>query len=569
MSIQLREQKLAVLLLMVIFCIGLVDYQLLRESEHTHVDRIRKLEEGDDDSIIDQQQTILPTLILTPAPTSPTGVPSTMPTEFPTIFSHPPTERPSAIPSAFPTVTQMPSNSPSVSMMPTISYVPSISPSQSPSKAPSLTPSESPTHAPSFHPSSMPSLPPSDSPTFSAIPSLEPSVTPTDYPTQSNRPSLTPSVSGAPTTTAEPTMLPSNAPTYFPTDSPSDVPTPRPPTMRPSDSPTNRPSIPPSMFPSTVPTMNPTLSVAPLSEPRITMTLQGMPAEFTATQQEEWENITSNHVFLFYKKFNEIEPGVIPVNVSSVETTFKQQSFQLSTGRLEIEYEQTIVFGRYRPIEDEEELFIAPFTENTQDYIIELLKAWDLDDLIVLKSVLIGEEESAPPPTQSQSAGISAGALTAISISIVLGACVVVAFLFWDKRSKNGRRSQEVGSQQLLEGAQSSQDWGHVEQVSTPPRPYSSRPGTSSNTVPTTADASSMVVPLSLVGSSSNRQRNSRGTLPTLSMRPNVFVGRDRDESELTFTDSDGGPPSEVGSDTYVMEPPTLPHVADTDGHFR
>jgi hypothetical protein len=300
------------------------------------------------------------------------------------------------------------------------------------------------------------------------------------------------------------------------------------------------------------------------------MALQGLPAGLTATQQEEWQNITSDHIFLFYKKFNEIEPGVIPVNVSSVETTFKQQSFQLSDGRLEIEYEQTIVLGRYRPVEDEKELFVAPFTENTQDYIIELLKAWDLDDLIVLKSVMVGEEETEPPPIPeipSQSDGISAGALTAISISIVFGACVVVAFLFWDKRAKNVRRSQEQGSQRL-EGAQSSHDWEHVEQLSTPPRPYSSQPGTPNNTLPTTGDFSTMIVPLSLVGSNFHRQRNSRGTLSTLSMRPSVFAGRDRDESELTCTDSDGGPPSESGSDGYVIEPPTLPSTSDTD-HFR
>jgi hypothetical protein len=286
------------------------------------------------------------------------------------------------------------------------------------------------------------------------------------------------------------------------------------------------------------------------------MALQGLPAGLTATQQEEWQNMTSDHIFLFYKKFNEIEPGVIPVNVSSVETTFKQQSFQLSDGRLKIEYEQTIVLGRYRTVEDEKELFVIPFTENTQDYIIEMLKAWDLDDLIVLKSVIVGEEETAPTPSQSD--GISAGALTAISISIVLGACVVVAFLFWDKRAKNVRRSQEQGS--ILEGALSSHDWGHIEQLITPSRPYSSQPGSPSDTL---GDFTSMVVPLSLVGSSSHRQRSSRGTLPTLSM------GRDRDESELTFTDSDGGLPSESGSDGYVIEPPTLPSTADTDGHFR
>lgn len=564
MPAQRSEQKLTFLLLMVVVCIGLVDYELFwASSKPSHVRRLRKLEDEDGDD--DEQQTVLPTLILTPAPTSPTGIPSTEPSSYPTIFSEPPTNIPSATPSAPPTVSQLPSLIPSVSIAPTASQAPTISPSENPSNKPSLSPSELPTNAPSFQPSSMPSLPPSNAPSSSAMPSLEPSVSPTDYPTASNQPSLFPSTSGAPTTTHNPTNLPSNSPTNLPTDSPSDVPSQHPPTTRPSDSPTNRPSAAPSMFPSVVPTMYPTLSVEPLFEPRITMTLRGLPSGLSATQRQEWQNITSDHIFRFYQRFNEIEPGVFPVNVSSVETAFKQQSFQLSNGRVEIEYEQTLVLGRYRPIEDEKELFTIPFTENTQDYIIDLLIAWDLDGLITLESVIVGVEEVTEPPTPSQGSGISAGALTAISISIVLGACVVVAFLFWDKKAKNERRSQLHGSPHLREGAQGSGDWGNVAQLNTPPRQHSYRPGTSS-TLPTVGDLSTIDEPLSLPGNSPHRQRNSRGTFPTLAMRPNMFGGRLHDESELTDTDSDDGPPFESGSDGYIIEPPTLPSIADTSG---
>jgi hypothetical protein len=45
-------------------------------------------------------------------------------------------------------------------------------------------------------------------------------------------------------------------------------------------------------------------------------------------------------------------------------------------------------------------------------------------------------------------------------------------------------------------------------------------------------------------------------------MRPGVFA-RVRDESEITVTDSDGGLASDTGSDGFVIDPPTLPSIAD------
>eukprot|EP00980_Cylindrotheca_fusiformis_P001274 scaffold332_cov117-Cylindrotheca_fusiformis.AAC.34 len=307
------------------------------------------------------------------------------------------------------------------------------------------------------------------------------------------------------------------------------------------------------------------------------MTLQGLPSALSPTQLLLWENITSEHILRFYRKFNDVEPGVIPVNVTNVMTTFQQQLFQSSRGRLEIEYAQTLVLGRYRDIGDEKQFFVIPFTENSQDYVIALLTGLDLDSLISVESVIVGEAEPTATPDEDDDSGISVGALVAISISIVLAACVIVAFLLWDKKAKSQRRSQvEEGSpHQLQEGAHGSQDdmsFSGERETRTPPRQYSSQRVASNNypsnnTIAT--DLSTIEEPMSLSGNHDRRQRqNSRGAFPTLSMRPNMFNGRVPDESELSVSDSEaGGPPSESGSDGYIIEPPTIPSTAG-NGHF-
>eukprot|EP00526_Cylindrotheca_closterium_P018273 CAMPEP_0113603926 /NCGR_PEP_ID=MMETSP0017_2-20120614/1529_1 /TAXON_ID=2856 /ORGANISM="Cylindrotheca closterium" /LENGTH=364 /DNA_ID=CAMNT_0000512331 /DNA_START=681 /DNA_END=1776 /DNA_ORIENTATION=+ /assembly_acc=CAM_ASM_000147 len=321
------------------------------------------------------------------------------------------------------------------------------------------------------------------------------------------------------------------------------------------------------------------------------MVLVGFPARLSGYNEK---NITSDHVLQFYQKFNEIDRGVIPVNVTNVTTVFQRQIFQPEDGRLEIEYEQTLVLGKFRETEDDKVLFVAPFVENTQDYVIDLLTTWDLDNLIALRSVIVGKEERTEAPTPADDSGISSGALAALAVSIVLGACAVVAFLFWDKKEKWGFRRQNEPSQPttpIREGVQDSQDWtnGDPEGVHDPQgwrnggrdgtvgsqgwtsAPFRTPPRYDSSTMPTasilTADGGSTIDPSSLTTGSHHGRLQSRNNIAPISMRPGVF-GRVRDESEITVTDSEGGHASDTGSDGYVIDPPTLPSIADVSESF-
>lgn len=333
------------------------------------------------------------------------------------------------------------------------------------------------------------------------------------------------------------------------------------------------------------------------------MVLVGFPARLSAIEREEWENMTSGHVLRFYQKFNEIDRGVIPVNVTNVTTVFLRQIYQPEDGRLEIEYEQSLVLGKFRETDDDEGLFVAPFIENTQDYVIDLLTTWDLDNLIALRSVVVGRADRMQSPAPPDDSGISSGELAALAVSIVLGACAVVAFLFWDKRGKLNVRRQNQSAQPsspVREGAQGSQShdrtnndheglhnphgwrngggdgtygshdshgsqgWTNA-QLRTPPRYDSS-------TMPTASirsvDGESMLDhPVSLTTGSHHGRLQSRNNIAPISMRPGVF-GRVRDESEITVTDSDGGHASDTGSEAYVIDPPTLPSIADVSESF-
>lgn len=331
------------------------------------------------------------------------------------------------------------------------------------------------------------------------------------------------------------------------------------------------------------------------------MVLVGFTARLSSEQREDWENITSAHVLDFYQRYNEIDRGVIPVNVTNVTTVFKRQIFQPEDGRLEIEYAQTLVLGKFRETENDEVLFVAPFVENTQDYVIDLLTTWDLDNLIALRSVVVGEDDRTPPPAPPEDSGISAGSLAALAVSIVLGACAVVAFLFWDKKKKWGFRTSNVGHSQtpgspIREGAQDSQNLANGDEVEhhdterwrngsgdgtfgshgsqgwPPNAQFRTPPRYDSSTLPTASSRSgeggSNFDPITLTSASHHgRLQQSRAIAP-ISMRTGMFGGRVRDESEITVTDSDGGRGSDTASEGFVIDPPALPSIADVEGNF-
>ena len=344
------------------------------------------------------------------------------------------------------------------------------------------------------------------------------------------------------------------------------------------------------------------------------MELEGVSEKLDSTRQSEWENITSDHVFTFYQKYNDVGPGVIPVNVSSVNTTIRKQSFY--NGVLEIEYNQTIVLGRYRPAEDEDLIFVTPFEENSQDYVISLMTAWDLNYVLVVQSVMVGQETLAPTSMPSSPASlrptkeseIGTGALTGISVSIVLGACLVVGFLFWSKKSKRDRQAADRRDRLnnfLHEGAQTSSEEERHDlnnngpRLHSPIRPRNVFGGTSTLSFPGTVQTASMRTDeitnrtsdsrqfdsintngehlTSIPANNSshhhrhqqNRNHSNRGNIPAIPMlRPNFF-SRNHARTESEITDSDGGGPGSDGSSDYgfIVEPPVLASI--TDNSFR
>ena len=549
------------------------------------------------------EPTPLPTRIFTNTPTSPTGKPTKSPTNRPTIYSEDPSSRPTISPSTSPTNSSMPSLAPTLSRVPTLSPQPSSSPTGKPSRTPSYAPSKVPTSTPSKAPTKFPSSKPSESPTISPMPSQSPT---TAAPTRSKQPSMSPSISLRPTITARPTNVPSYAPTLFPTDQPSFGPTVRPPTTSPSVAPTKRPSPSPSNVPTSVPSVSPTLSVLPLEQPKLIMILEGKDLDQVTIQRNRWQDITSQHVLRFYQRYHQLVPGALPINVTDVDTTFQKSTAYSKSDNpnspnnnnnitlLEIEYQQTITLGQYRPLEEDNWIWSTPFEENSQDYVLELIEAWDLDSILIMKSVTVGIHSPSAPPVTNQE-GISTGGLVGISVSIVLSACLIVGFLFWNSKSSkrpddtfdiNGTRPNVMF--RIEEGAQpdpTSWDYNQTaaaspsRMITTPPR-TPTRPvmipigGTSEYSSHTNSTfASDMNLDQSSSISSLQRRRTHRHQLPAsapgIPSLQDVLDGNPTN-SEFTFTDSDGGGglSDEGGVENYIAGPPNLPSMPSTPERF-
>eukprot|EP00536_Pseudo-nitzschia_multiseries_P004592 jgi/Psemu1/285199/fgenesh1_pg.77_\ len=114
---------------------------------------------------------------------------------------------------------------------------------------------------------------------------------------------------------------------------------------------------------------------------------------------------------------------------------------------LRITYNQTIHgtsthFGDDTAVglNDQEELFILPFVTDSFDYSVRLAEAitgWE-DNWIYVEDVDPGEREtSAPSEAPTQGPRLSASQTSIISASIVIGACLIVVFLLWDRSHKS------------------------------------------------------------------------------------------------------------------------------------
>lgn len=187
------------------------------------------------------------------------------------------------------------------------------------------------------------------------------------------------------------------------------------------------------------------------------MVLDGLRGLMSLDEQAVWENVTSQHVVDFYNTWHDALGNRAPLNITSVETTLSSQVILTDragswedTVVVELTYAQTIEYGLLDPeleqqVNEEDDislldeyLFLLPFRSDSFSYIAALLPALGLDNWLILDGIILGERPVAPTPAPPPSA-ISQTAVRTISASIVLGACLIVAFLFWDRKRKDAR----------------------------------------------------------------------------------------------------------------------------------
>lgn len=215
------------------------------------------------------------------------------------------------------------------------------------------------------------------------------------------------------------------------------------------------------------------LEDAPFLADKIYMILDGLSAELTDLEQEIWQNVTSQHIIDFWDMLRVDHPEDAPIFVSSVLTQFLKQAIEMETlsihGEgsstsvvLRISYTQEFRYGIFGDDEGDEAassntnegqtrqgipvsknsemlqylLVIMPFQTDSYEYSNALTEALNLTSFVVVRKIEAGD----PPPFPISvpiGSNISQTAVRAISASIVVGACLIVAFLLWDRKRKD------------------------------------------------------------------------------------------------------------------------------------
>eukprot|EP00529_Nitzschia_sp_RCC80_P006127 CAMPEP_0113509142 /NCGR_PEP_ID=MMETSP0014_2-20120614/37405_1 /TAXON_ID=2857 /ORGANISM="Nitzschia sp." /LENGTH=970 /DNA_ID=CAMNT_0000404927 /DNA_START=178 /DNA_END=3086 /DNA_ORIENTATION=+ /assembly_acc=CAM_ASM_000159 len=437
--------------------------------------------------------TTIPTL-------SPSEIPTSMPTisASPTISPQPtgrPTENPSSDPSStpteFPTISYAPT---SPSAMPSQSFVPTVSP------APTTSPSNYPTTTPtlSLEPSGSP-ISPSQQPSLSNVPTTSPSSQPTGQPTQSIQPSLGPTISSVPTDSAAPSSSPTTftpAPTFeMRNDTSPDIvmvldgvpiggltdeqkaiwevvtsqhvmdfhntwtnslwdedgstnnettPSTNPPTtsevnqtMLDSDGDGGLPNDEkddeiPIMMPPSTRQSSPTLSsgsddndesLSPFEVVNVTTNL--IRQDPTEDPEGTWPNTSVVRIYYTQTILYVIKnPDLIPKPPPESDDEMGDNG---------VESAQRTEYEEFR----DELLFILPFQTDSFDYSAALVDALDLENWVILDSCEV-DTGPTPAPTPAPVPETSRQAV-AWSASLVVGACIIVAFLMWDRHRKNAK----------------------------------------------------------------------------------------------------------------------------------
>lgn len=245
----------------------------------------------------------------------------------------------------------------------------------------------------------------------------------------------------------------------------------------------------------------PTLTIQTVSQSKIFMVLNGVPAPLDLEAGDLWAQITENHMMRFYQELNALDPGLwLGVNVSAVyDTLLLKQTFTLNPppieprqaempesspqdaatetpaprqplGRLELEYSQTIDYGIFDPANSNEDLvrnqvFVLPFENDAQAYVLDLILAFDLDNWVTLEEINVGP---TPSPTSSPTndpddganSGLSSRGLRTIAACIVLSAILIAGGLFWHGTHKSTPDDDDVdGEAYEYDNAGNAGDW--------------------------------------------------------------------------------------------------------------
>ena len=300
------------------------------------------------------------------------------------------------------------------------------------------------------------------------------------------------------------TQFPSSSPPLGPSHS-----------SQPSSNPTR--STAPSVSPSISPSSKPTLERNVAHEMGIMMTLRGV-KKLNKTQQALWTNVTTAHVEKFYSDYlNSLgDRGVVPVEVGKVDTTFIKQALLDDVGvmqGLKIWYDQSMrytVLNEYDNF-DVIDLFTLPFDFDAQEYLIELMDAFDADQVISLVGSIQLKNSSraprptptgAPAPTNDDSGRFTKQAVSSLAVVGVVSVLLIGSALILNlhKREEQNRQNRLLGEQRQYQ-QQTQQEMEEQEQhtrrqleesASTPIHPPPSHPfgtiGTTQSSLETVGD---------------------------------------------------------------------------------
>jgi hypothetical protein len=198
----------------------------------------------------------------------------------------------------------------------------------------------------------------------------------------------------------------------------------------------------------------PTLLTLFVQAEKIVMILDGMPGLLNDNETSIWEDVTSKHIIHYHAALEADFPDISIFNITIVNTVLLAQSIvEVSESFnnavvLKLEYSQDITYGIYNNLDVTEEnvnafLFVLPFESDSKSYKIELMDALEISNWILLDSITLGDPTPPPTPAPVNNESLSQTAVRAISASIVLGACVIVAFLLWDRNRKDFRYHED------------------------------------------------------------------------------------------------------------------------------